>query len=79
LESVRKTSKVLVLCEDNWTANFAAEVCSTISQEAFESLDAPVERLATMDVPIPYNMGLMKAAMPEVESIIEVLQRLATF
>lgn len=79
LESVRKTNKVLVLCEDNWTANFAAEVCSTISQEAFESLDAPVERLATMDVPIPYNMGLMKAAMPEVETITEVLQRLATF
>lgn len=79
LESVRKTNKVLVLCEDNWTANFAAEVCSTISQEAFESLDAPVERLATMDVPIPYNMGLMKAAMPEVETITEVLTRLATF
>lgn len=79
LESVRKTSKVLVLCEDNWTANFAAEICSTISQEAFESLDAPVERLATMDVPIPYNMGLMKAAMPEVETITEVLTRLATF
>jgi 2-oxoisovalerate dehydrogenase E1 component len=79
LESVRKTNKVLVLCEDNWTANFAAEVCSTISQEAFESLDAPVERLATMDVPIPYNMGLMKAAMPEVETIMEVLTRLATF
>lgn len=79
LESVRKTSKVLVLCEDNWTANFAAEICSTISQEAFESLDAPVERLATMDVPIPYNMGLMKAAMPEVETISEVLQRLAAY
>jgi 2-oxoisovalerate dehydrogenase E1 component len=79
LESVRKTNKVLVLCEDNWTANFAAEICSTISQEAFESLDAPVERLATMDVPIPYNMGLMKAAMPEVETITEVLTRLATF
>lgn len=79
LDSVRKTSRAMVLCEDNWTANFAAEICATISQEAFESLDAPVERLATMDVPIPYNMGLMRAAMPEVESIIEVLHRLIDF
>lgn len=79
LSSVHKTSRVLVLCEDNWTANFAAEICATISQEAFESLDAPVERLATMDVPIPYNVGMMKAAMPEVETIVEVLQRLLAF
>jgi 2-oxoisovalerate dehydrogenase E1 component len=79
LDSVRKTNRVLVLCEDNWTANFAAEIAATISQEAFDSLDAPVERLSTMDVPIPYNMGLMKVAMPEVPAIEEVLQRLITF
>ncbi len=79
LDSVHKTSRALVLCEDNWTANFAAEICATISQEAFESLDAPVERLATMDVPIPYNMGMMKAVMPEVPTIVEVLKRLLSF
>jgi 2-oxoisovalerate dehydrogenase E1 component len=69
LESVKKTNRVIVLSEDNWTCNFAAEICATITQEAFEFLDAPVERLATPDVPIPYNVGLMNAVLPGVEEI----------
>ena len=69
LESVKKTNRVLILCEDNWTCNFAAEIASTIAQEAFEYLDAPVERLSTPDCPIPYNVGLMDAVLPGVEEI----------
>jgi 2-oxoisovalerate dehydrogenase E1 component len=79
LESVRKTNRVLVLCEDNWTANFAAEICSTISQDAFDHLDAPVERLSTIDVPIPYNVGLMDAVLPGVEMIKNKLSELLQF
>lgn len=79
LASVRKTSKAIVLCEDNWTANMAAEIAATITQEAFEALDAPVERLSTPDVPIPYNVGLMDVVLPSVEKITETITKLVRY
>ncbi len=79
LESVKKTNKVLIVCEDNSTANFAAEIGAIISQEAFEYLDAPVERLSTNDIPIPYNMGLMNAVLPTVERIASSIQQLVNY
>lgn len=79
LESVKKTNRVIVLCEDNWTANFASEICATISQEAFDYLDAPVERLATIDIPIPYNVGLMNVTIPTVENIASAIQKLLSY
>ncbi|MEI8134683.1 MAG: thiamine pyrophosphate-dependent enzyme [bacterium] len=79
LESVMKTSRVIVLCEDNWTSNFAAELCATITQEAFEFLDAPVERLSTPDVPIPYNVGLMNAVLPGPEEIAKAIEKVLMY
>jgi 2-oxoisovalerate dehydrogenase E1 component len=79
LASVKKTNKVLIVCEDNSTANFAAEIGAIISQEAFEYLDAPVERLSTNDIPIPYNMGLMNAVLPSVERIAASIQKLVNY
>jgi 2-oxoisovalerate dehydrogenase E1 component len=79
LTSVRKTNRVIVVCEDNHTANFAAEICATITDDCFESLDAPVKRLSTIDVPIPYNVGLMNAAVPTVESITKAIAELMQY
>jgi 2-oxoisovalerate dehydrogenase E1 component len=79
LHSVRKTNRAIILHEDNWTCGFGAEIAATITQEAFRDLDAPVERIATPDCPIPYNVGLMNSMVPNVESILEAIDRVARY
>ena len=71
LRSVRKTSRCIVVHEDNQTCGFGAEIAATIAQEAFTHLDAPVQRLTTPDIPIPYNLTLMEGVVPTVETIKE--------
>ncbi|MEK6566966.1 MAG: transketolase C-terminal domain-containing protein, partial [Bacteroidota bacterium] len=58
--SVEKTGKCLVLHEDTLTGGFGAEIASTIQEERFESLDAPVIRLGSLDTPVPFNTELEK-------------------
>ncbi|MGE3800624.1 MAG: transketolase C-terminal domain-containing protein [Candidatus Kapaibacterium sp.] len=79
LNSVQKTSRCIVLHEDNWTCGFGGEIAATIAQEAFHYLDAPVERMATPDIPIPYNPTLMAAVVPGVEDIVERIDQLISF
>jgi 2-oxoisovalerate dehydrogenase E1 component len=62
--------------EDGLTGGFGAEIAATIAQEAFFDLDAPIVRVATLDVPIPYNAGLMHAVTPTVEKIRAEMERL---
>jgi 2-oxoisovalerate dehydrogenase E1 component len=76
LASVRKSSRVLILHEDGWTCGFGGEIAATISQEAFAYLDAPVERLATPDNPVPYNTTLMDAVVPTVTTIKKAIEGL---
>jgi len=71
LESVRRTRRCLIVHEDGMTAGFGAEVAATVAQEAFFNLDAPIQRLAIPDVPVPHNFGLMDAVVPTVASIAE--------
>jgi 2-oxoisovalerate dehydrogenase E1 component beta subunit len=79
LESVRKTSKVLVLHEDTRTGGFGAEIAATIAEEAFEDLDAPVKRIAAPDTPVPYSPVLEKAFIPQVEDVLAGLRELAEY
>src|SRR5207237_10307635 len=67
LESVRKTSKALVLHEDTHTGGFGAEISATIAEEAFEDLDGPVKRITAPDSPVPFSPSLEKAFIPQVE------------
>jgi pyruvate/2-oxoglutarate/acetoin dehydrogenase E1 component len=79
LESVRKTSKVLVLHEDTRTGGFGAEIAATIAEEAFEDLDAPVKRIAAPDTPVPFSPPLEKAFIPQVEDVVAGLKELAEY
>jgi len=69
LDSVKKTRRCLIVHEDAITAGFGAEVAASVAEQAFFSLDAPVSRLAVEDIPVPYNVDLMEATIPSVESI----------
>jgi 2-oxoisovalerate dehydrogenase E1 component len=78
LSSVRKTGRALVVHEDTVTAGFGAEIAAVVAKEAFWFLDAPVDRLAVEDVPMPYHPVLLEAVLPSVEGIsgrIEALLR----
>jgi pyruvate/2-oxoglutarate/acetoin dehydrogenase E1 component len=79
LESVRKTSKVLVLHEDTHTGGFGAEIAATIVEEAFEDLDAPVRRLTAPDTPVPFSPPLEKAFIPQVEDVAGALRDLLEY
>ena len=78
LTSVAKTGRVLIVHEDTLTAGFGAEIAATIARESFWSLDAPVDRLAVEDVPMPYHENLLSAVLPSAATIgarIEALLR----
>ncbi len=70
LESVRKTSKALVLHEDTLTCGVGAEVAARITERAFDSLDGPVVRVAAADTPIPFSPPLEKAFLPSLETVL---------
>jgi 2-oxoisovalerate dehydrogenase E1 component len=76
LASVRKTGRCLIVHEDNLTAGFGAEIAATIAKDAFWHLDAPVDRLAVEDVPMPYHPVLLEAVLPDADRIAERLEEL---
>lgn len=77
VESVKKTHAAVIL-EDDWlTYGIGAEIAATISDGAFDYLDAPVRRVAMAEVPLPYAKPLEAAALPSRENAIDaVLQTL---
>jgi 2-oxoisovalerate dehydrogenase E1 component beta subunit len=79
LDSVRKTSKLLVLHEDTRTGGFGAEIAATVADEAFEALDAPVRRLAAPDSPVPFSPPLEKAFIPQVADVVAAMTELAEY
>ncbi|MBC7897788.1 MAG: pyruvate dehydrogenase, partial [Cytophagaceae bacterium] len=78
LESVRRTGRCLVVHEDTMTAGFGAEIVAMLAKEAFWFLDAPVERLAVEDVPMPYHPILLDAVLPSAEQVAAAADRLAS-
>ncbi len=79
LGSVRKTGKALVVHEATKTGGVGAEVAAVIAEEAFDSLDGPVVRLASEDTPVPHSPVLETAFQPQVDEIADAIRRLAAY
>ena len=75
LASVEKTGHCMIVHEDNLTAGFGAEVAATVAKEAFWYLDAPIDRLAVEDIPMPYHPVLLDAVLPNVEQIAQRIEQ----
>jgi 2-oxoisovalerate dehydrogenase E1 component beta subunit len=69
LTSVRKTSRALVVYEAHLTGGFGGEVAAIIAEHAFDVLDAPVTRVASLDVPVPFSPALEDAMLPNADKI----------
>lgn len=74
VESVKKTNHAVVV-EHAWrSGGFGAEVTARIQELAFDYLDAPVARVASVEVPMPYSFELEKAALPSESQVIEAVR-----
>jgi 2-oxoisovalerate dehydrogenase E1 component len=78
-ESVSRTGRVLVVHEDTLRCGFGAEVAAWIADECFEDLDAPVWRVAALDVPVAYEPTLESAILPQVDDIARDLRALLAY
>lgn len=79
LESVKKTSKVLIVHEDKVFSGFGAEISAIIGSEMFQYLDAPVQRVGSTFTPVGFNPILEKAVLPGEDRIYEAAKKLLEF
>ena len=74
IESIKHTNRA-VIAEEGWLSfGVGAEVASRIYEQAFDYLDAPIQRVAQKEVPLPYNRRLEQLALPQVEDIIQAVR-----
>jgi pyruvate dehydrogenase E1 component beta subunit len=70
LESVRKTNR-LVIVEEGWPhGGVGANIAALVAEQAFDHLDAPIQRVTGADVPMPYSKRLEQSAMPHAENVV---------
>jgi pyruvate/2-oxoglutarate/acetoin dehydrogenase E1 component len=72
--SVKKTNRVIIVEEGNLTGGVGAEIAAWIMEEAFDFLDAPVKRVASKDVPIPFNPIMEGFVIPNTGDIIRAIK-----
>jgi 2-oxoisovalerate dehydrogenase E1 component beta subunit len=78
-ESVRKTSKAIVLHEDNKTGGVGAEIAARLSEDCFDHLDGPIMRIAAPDTPVPFSTPLEEYFLPNAGDVLAAARRLAAY
>ncbi|MGF1618914.1 MAG: alpha-ketoacid dehydrogenase subunit beta [Acidimicrobiia bacterium] len=76
LKSVATNHRVVIIDEGWKTGGFSAEIAAIIAEEAIWELDAPIERVCSAEVPIPYARHMEQAALPQVPAIVDSAKRL---
>ena len=76
LESVRKTGRLIIASDDVKCGGIGSEIAAQVVEEAFDSLDAPILRVASPDMPIPFSPTLEQAYMPNAQKIFEAAKKL---
>ncbi len=77
--SVRKTSKAIILHEDNKTGGIGAEISALLTEECFDCLDGPILRIAPPDTPVPFSTPLEEFFLPKVSDIVAAARKLAAY
>jgi 2-oxoisovalerate dehydrogenase E1 component len=78
-ESVKKTSKALIVHEDSLSWGVGAEVSARIADELFEYLDGPVRRVASLDTWVSYSPDLEDVTLPQTPDVVRALLELAAW
>lgn len=79
LSSVRKTNKALIVHEDKKTGGIGGEIAAIIGEQAFDSLDGPLMRVAACDSPVPFSPPLEKFYLPSVSDIVKAARDLHSY
>jgi 2-oxoisovalerate dehydrogenase E1 component len=77
--AVGKTNRVVIAHEDQLTAGFGAELAARIAGELFSHLDAPVRRVAALDVPVPYYPALEEVVLPQSADVLKAIKEIAAY
>jgi len=77
LNSVKKTNRAIVFEEDWRSYGIGAEIAALVQEEAFDDLDAPVKRVASLEVPLPYSKPLEQATLTGAKQLVEAINALA--
>jgi len=74
IDSFKKTNRAVIV-EEGWKSyGVGTEIASRIYEEAFDFIDAPIQRVAQKEVPLPYNQALEQLALPQVEDVIRAIR-----
>ena len=76
MNSVAKTHRAVIIDEAWRTGSFAAEISAQIMENAFDELDAPVARVCSAEVPMPYAKHLEEATLPQADQIVAAAQEI---
>jgi pyruvate dehydrogenase E1 component beta subunit len=74
VESVKRTSRLVIASDDVKTGGVGAEISASVSENAFGYLDAPIARIACPDTPIPFSPPLEQSYMPNADKIVETVK-----
>lgn len=77
VNSVKKTNRAIIFEEDWLSFGIGAEISARLQEEVFDELDAPVKRVASIEVPLPYSKPLERAALTGAKQLVDAIQELA--